>query len=120
MYVLEATGKNTIVYMQFYDKFIDLLQHNHQPFSGEKRDIICTPVITFDNQNYFLKATTYSSHEFAEAEAKRISDTVKKLNPEKYPDGIKFRVMELWKVLDSDKIQYELKLLAIQNGFNPS
>lgn len=119
MYVLETTGKSYIAGMAFFDRFIDPINFAPPTF-GKKLYIRLARVTTTDSKNYSLMAMTFSSREYAESEARRISDTLKQRNPEKYPDGIKFRVMELWKVLDSDKIQSELKLLAIQNGFNPS
>ncbi len=119
MYVLETTGKSYITGMAFFDRLIDPITFT-PPNSDKKLVISLARVISTDSKNYSLMAMTFSSREYAESEAQLISDALKQRNPEQYPDGIKFRVMELWKVLDSDKIQCELKLLAIQNGFNPS
>lgn len=116
MYVLETTGKNYIAAMAFFDRFIDPITFVPPTF-GKKLDIRLARVVSGDSKNYSFTAMTFSSREYAESEAKRISGILKEENPEKYPDGIEFRVMELWKIMDPDKIQCELKLLAIQNGF---
>lgn len=110
MYVLESSGRNTICYMTFFDRFTDPYQYANAVPTGKKLDIQLSRVETPDSKNYWLMAATYSSVEFAEAEAKRISDTIKERNPEKYPDGIKFRVMELWRIMDADKIRSQLQI----------
>ena len=115
MYVLECSGRNLICYMQFFDRFNDPYQYANSTSSEKKLDIQLSKVETPDSKNYWLMAATYTSAEFAESEAKRISDTIKERNPEKYPDGINFRVMELWKILDADKINLQIQNLQIKN-----
>ena len=75
----------------------------------KKLDILLSRVETPDSKNYWLMAATYSSREFAESEAIRISNIIKERNPEKYPDGITFRVMELWRIMDSEKNPKSIK-----------
>lgn len=116
MYVLECTNRETIVYMQFFDRFKSPAICSDLPESEKKLDILLSRVETPDSKNYWLMAATYSSWEFAESEAVRISNTLKERNPEKYPNGITFRVMELWRVMDSEKIRNQLKIHASENS----
>lgn len=110
MYVLECSGHSVIQHMTFFYLFNDL--------TGKDLDILLCKVDTPDYKNYSLTATTYSSVEFAKKAAKRISDILKRENPEKYPDGIKFRVMELWKIMDADKINSQSLIYELSQQMN--
>jgi len=94
--------------MSFFDRFATTANGNLYASLSK--------VATTDSVNYSLMACVYASEDHARSEAQRISDTLKKENPDKYPNGIEFRVIPLSKVIDSEKIRKEIKLLSYENA----